>query len=71
MASPLHVTRRRAIAYRLLVNNLTERLPAGAHARAARYALQDSYPRSALLSLYARLESCAPNAWAHDSLVQT
>lgn len=69
--APIRLTRQQVMAYRLRVNGLTARLPADSYAQAARFALQDTYPRSALLSLHAQVEACAPNAWAHDSLVQT
>lgn len=57
--------------YRLHVNHLTERLAAGEYARAARIALQDSCPRSGLLSLHARVEGCPSSAWQDASLAQT
>lgn len=60
-----------AVAHRLRVNHLRERLPAGSHLVAARYGLQDTIPRDALLALHARLEGCAPDAWEAPGLVQT
>lgn len=60
-----------AVAYRLRVNNLTERLPAGSYEQAAAYAVQDTYPRSALLSLHARVADCEPTAWERPGLLQT
>ena len=38
--------------------------------RAAWAGLQDSMPRAALLSLYARVEDVEPSTWAHPSLAQ-
>jgi hypothetical protein len=68
---PLQVTHRQAVAHRLHTHHLTSRLPSGSYAAAARFALQDSAPRSALLSLHARVEGCVPSAWEDPSLVQT
>lgn len=67
----LSLTRRQALAYRLTVHRLGRRLPPGEYARAARFALQDTYPRSALVSLHARTEACAPTAWEDPGLAQT
>ena len=66
----LKVTRQQAIRYRLIANNLTERLSPGEYVRAARNAIQDTYPRSALLSLHARVAECEPTAWEDPGLVQ-
>jgi hypothetical protein len=65
-----------AIAFRLLRQGLGSRLPAGSYVAAARFAIQDTYPRSALLSLHARVESCAGRVgdvpvWADPGLAQT
>lgn len=67
----LRVDQRRVVAYRLRVNNLVTRLPAGSYDLAARFAVQDSAPRSALLSLHARVADCEPDAWADPRLIQT
>jgi Winged helix DNA-binding domain len=67
----LRVSRRQAIAYRLRAHALTSRLPASSYELAARYALQDSVPRSALLSIHARVEACEPSAWTDPRLTQT
>lgn len=70
--SPHHSVRRdQAVAYRLRTHRLDARLPAGSYELAARFALQDSAPRSALLSLHARVDGCEPDAWAHPRLIQT
>jgi hypothetical protein len=66
----LVVDRAQAIGYRLRANGLDRRLPPGAYAAAARYGLQDTIPRSALISLHARVEACAPDAWEHPDLIQ-
>jgi hypothetical protein len=68
---PLVVRRRQAIDYRLAANDLVTRLPPGSYGSAARHALQDSYSRSALLSLHARVEGCEPSAWEDGRLIQT
>ncbi|GAB3406147.1 hypothetical protein GCM10027569_16260 [Flindersiella endophytica] len=65
------VSRAQAVAYRLRVNDLVERLPAKAYDQAARFSLQDSAPRSALLSLHARVHDCEPGAWEDERLMQT
>jgi hypothetical protein len=61
----------RVRSYRLGVNNLAERLPAGSFVEAAFAGLQDSAPRAALLSLHARVQGLRPDDWEHSSLVQT
>jgi hypothetical protein len=65
------VTREQAIAYRLHVNHLVDRLPPGTHAQAAYVGLQDTGPRDALLGLHARMAGCAPDDWEHPALLQT
>ena len=65
------VTREQAVSYRLHVNHLTERLPAGSHEEAADVGLQDTAPRDALLGLHARVTGCEPSGWEHPSLIQT
>lgn len=67
----LSVTREQAVAYRLAVNNLGGRLPAGSYVDAAFVGLQDTAPRDALLGLHARVDACAPTAWEDPGLVQT
>ncbi|MBO0812394.1 MAG: hypothetical protein J2P23_10160 [Microlunatus sp.] len=44
------ITREQAVAYRLYVNNLTRRLASGSAVEAARFGLQDSAPRDALIA---------------------
>lgn len=67
----LSVSAEQAIAFRLIRQGLGTRLPSGSYAEAARFAIQDTYPRSALLSLHARVEACAPDGWADPALAQT
>ncbi|HEX4215717.1 MAG TPA: crosslink repair DNA glycosylase YcaQ family protein [Candidatus Dormibacteraeota bacterium] len=68
---PLRMTRRQAVAHRLRANHLERRLPPGSYLAAARHGIQDSAPRSALVSLHARVEGCEPSAWAAPGLIQT
>jgi hypothetical protein len=67
----LRVSRLQAVNYRLVVNNLSTRLPAGSYVEAAHVGLQDTAPRDALLGLHARVEACEPSAWQHPRLIQT
>jgi winged helix DNA-binding protein len=69
--SHVRVSRTQAIRYRLKVNNVSRRLPAGSYAEAAYAGLQDTAPRDALLGLHARVEDCEPAAWEHPGLIQT
>jgi hypothetical protein len=66
-----HITRERAVSYRLRVNHLVERLPAGSYEAAAYVGLQDTAPRDAILGMHARVAGCEPDAWQHPSLIQT
>ncbi len=65
------VTREQAVSYRLQVNHLTERLPAGSFEEAAYVGLQDTAPRDALLGLHARVAGCEPADWSDSCLIQT
>jgi hypothetical protein len=67
----LRVSRTQAVNYRLAVNNLSRRLPAGSYVEAAHAGLQDTAPRDALLGLHARVAACEPSAWEHPRLIQT
>ncbi len=68
----LELTREQILAHRRAVGALDARLPAGAESlrRAAHAGLQDSMPRAAVLSIHARVERTAPDAWANPALVQ-
>lgn len=68
----LELTREQILAYRQTVGSLVERLPGGADSlrRAAWAGLQDSMPRAALLSIYARVEGTEPSTWEDRSLLQ-
>jgi hypothetical protein len=57
------ITRAQAVSYRLRVNHLVDRLPAGSYEEAAYVGLQDTAPRDALLGLHARVAGCEPVAW--------
>jgi hypothetical protein len=67
----LRVSRTQAVNYRLAVNHLSRRLPAGSYVEAAYVGLQDSAPRDALLGMHARVAACEPSAWEHPRLIQT
>jgi len=70
--SPLSLTRAQILAFRRHVGALDERLPRGpgSFRRAAWAGLQDSMPRAASLSIYARVEATGPSTWEDRSLVQ-
>jgi Winged helix DNA-binding domain len=76
MAGPgeprLKVTRQQILAFRRQTGSLDERLPMSSQSlrHAAWAGLQDSMPRGALLSLYARVEGVESSTWAHSSLAQ-
>jgi hypothetical protein len=59
------------VSYRLAVNNLSRRLPAGSYVEAAYVGLQDTAPRDALLGMHARVAACEPSAWEDPRLIQT
>ncbi len=67
----LRLTRTQAANYRLSVNNLSNRLPAGSYVEAAHVGLQDTAPRDALLGMHARVAACEPSAWEDSRLIQT
>ncbi len=71
MTAALRITRAQAVAHRLRMHHLVDRLPAGSYVEAARYGLRDSAPRAALVSLHARVEACEPGAWEAEGLLQT
>lgn len=67
----MRVSHAQAVAHRMRVHHLIARLPFGAYEQAAHVGLQDSFPRSALLSLHARVKGCEPDGWADPRLIQT
>jgi hypothetical protein len=67
----VEISREQAVSYRLRVNHLVERLPAGSYEEAAYVGLQDTAPRDALLGLHARVADCEPAGWEHPCLIQT
>jgi len=67
----LRLSRTQAVNYRLVVNNLSSRLPAGSYVEAAYVGLQDTAPRDALLGMHARVDACEPSAWQDSRLIQT
>lgn len=73
METPLlDLSREQILAYRRHVSDLRERLPWKSNSlrRAAWAGLQDSMPRAALLSIHARVEGTAPDAWEDPFFVQ-
>lgn len=72
MTARLELDRARVLAHRRRAGFLDERLtPGDGTLRLAAWAgLADSVPRSALLSLHARVEGTAPLAWQDPALVQ-
>ena len=72
MTTSLELTRSQILAFRRRAAALDERLPRGRRAlrRAAWAGLQDSMPRAALLSIYARMAGTQPASWEDPSLVQ-
>ncbi len=67
---PEAVTRSQVLGYRLRANHLDQRLGRRDVEEAAYAGLQDSVPRSALLSLHARVEDVDADAWEDPDLVQ-
>lgn len=67
---PEAVTRDQVLGYRLRANHLDQRLARKDVDKAAYVGLQDSVPRSALLSLQARVEDVEFDAWDDPNLVQ-
>src|SRR5215211_1462500 len=72
MTIGLELTRSQILAFRRRAAALDERLLRGRRAlqRAAWAGLQDSMPRAALLSIYARMAGTEPSSWEDPSLVQ-
>jgi Winged helix DNA-binding domain len=68
----LVLTRDQVLAHRRRVGMLEQRATSGASSlrRVAWAGLQDSVPRSALLSIHARMQGASPTVWADESLVQ-
>lgn len=64
------ISRTQALAFRQHVSNLHRRLRQGSFVEAAFAGLQDSSPRSAVLSLHARVRDVSPSAWENQQLVQ-
>ena len=70
--SSLELTRAQILAFRRRADALDERLPPGKRSlrQAAWAGLTDSVPRSALLSINARVEGAHPASWEDPALVQ-
>jgi len=58
------------LRYRARATRLDRKLPLRSIAAAAWGGLQDSAPRSGVLSLHARVDGATPDAWEHPELVQ-
>jgi hypothetical protein len=69
---PLNLDREQILAYRRRVGGLDGREPKTDDSlrRAAWAGLSDSTPRSAVLSIHARVAATAPSDWEHPALVQ-
>jgi hypothetical protein len=72
MPAPLRLSREQILGHRRRAGALDSRLRRGTPSlrRAAWVGLQDSVPRSAVLSLHARVTGVEPDGWDHPSLVQ-
>ena len=72
MPTALRLTRKQILAHRRRAGRLDKRMRRGAAPlrRAAWVGLQDSVPRSAVLSLHARVNGVGADAWDHPSLAQ-
>jgi hypothetical protein len=64
------VSRDQVLRYRARVMHLDRKLPVGSYAAAAWGGLQDSIPRSGVLSLHARVEGTLPASWEDPSVAQ-
>ena len=71
-APVLKLSREQILAYRRTVSALGKRLVGSEQSlkKAAAAGLQDSMPRAALLSIYARVSQVGPGAWEEPPLVQ-
>jgi hypothetical protein len=70
VASALRLDAGAVAGFRLAATHLDVRLPASNITTAAYGGLQDTAPRSALLSLHARTDGAGPGAWEDPRLVQ-
>ncbi len=66
----MRANRDQVLRYRARVMHLEEKLPAGSFVAACWGGLQDSIPRSGVLSLHARVEGTQPDSWEDPSVVQ-
>lgn len=66
----MRVEREQILRFRAWAGGLAERCSTSDLAGAARGGLQDTAPRSALLSLHARADGVTPHSWADERLAQ-
>jgi hypothetical protein len=66
----VHLSGEQVLRYRARATHLAEKLPGGSFALAAWGGLQDTVPRSGVLSLHARVVGTEPASWEDPSLVQ-
>lgn len=64
------ISRDQVLRYRAHATHLDRKLSIRSIAKAAWGGLQDSAPRSGILSLHARVEGARPDSWEHPSLAQ-
>ena len=64
------ISRDQVLRYRARVGHLDKKLPPGSFAEACWGGLQDTAPRSGVLSLHARVRDAKPDAWEDPSIVQ-
>jgi len=67
---PMTATPEQVLRFRARASQLDTKRPPGSFADAAWGGLQDSIPRSGVLSLHARVEGTEPDSWEDPSLVQ-
>jgi hypothetical protein len=68
--APLHLSREQVLRFRARASHLHAKLPRGAFAEAAWGGLQDTVPRSGVISLHARVEGTQPDSWEDPAVVQ-
>ena len=64
------VSRDQVLRYRARVSHVDDKLPPGSFAAAAWGGLQDTAPRSGVLSLHVRVRDTKPDSWEDPSIAQ-